>query len=105
MPAGRRAPLSIPHHPMKLPPLVLGLVCSLAGTAGWSAPPAAQELFNGRDLSGWESYLGPRYDVAKKDFAGAPVGLGQDPEGVFSVVTVDGAPAIRISGQVFGTLA
>jgi hypothetical protein len=34
----------------------------------------------------------------------APLGLEKDPLGVFSVVKVDGAPAIRISGQIVGAL-
>lgn len=70
-----------------------------------SAADGPVQLFNGRDLTGWETYLGPRYDTGKKDFAGPHVGLNQDPSGVFSVVETDGAPAIRISGEIFGTLA
>lgn len=69
------------------------------------AADTPQSLFNGRDLTGWETYLGPRYDTEKKDFAGPHIGLNTDPDKVFSVITVDGAPAIRISGQVFGTMA
>jgi Domain of Unknown Function (DUF1080) len=52
---------------------------------GWSA------LFNGRDLTGWETWL-------------APHGLNVDPTQVFTVVEVDGKPAIRISGELFGAL-
>ncbi|HWA26435.1 MAG TPA: DUF1080 domain-containing protein [Lacunisphaera sp.] len=85
-----------------LPATGLFLVCALL-PAFAAEPP--KPLFNGRDLTGWESYLGPRYDVEKKDFAGPHIGLNTDPDKVFSVVEVDGAPAIRISGQVFGTLA
>ena len=66
--------------------------------------PAWGPLFNGTDLTGWESYLGPRYDIEKKEFVGEPVGLNNDPDGVFSVVEIDGAPAIRISGEVFGAI-
>lgn len=88
---------------MKLPRMILPFALLLAVTflpAGAAAGP--QEIFNGRDLAGWDTYLGPRYDVTKKDFAGPHVGLNHDPDGVFSVVEVDGAPAIRISGAVFG---
>jgi hypothetical protein len=46
-------------------------------------------LFNGKDLTGWDTYL-------------PETGLNNDPDKVFSVVEVDGAPAIRISGQHFG---
>jgi hypothetical protein len=54
-------------------------------------------LFNGRDLTGWDKYLGPAY--------GSTVPQGSaDPSGVFSVVVTDNAPAIRISGEVWGAL-
>src|SRR6185503_17081478 len=69
-------------------------------------------LFNGRDLSGWDTWLGiPHASVTgldlPKDGAGkytAPQGLNRDPKHVFTVVTVDGAPAIRVSGEMFGAL-
>jgi hypothetical protein len=61
-------------------------------------------LFNGTDFTGWESYLGPRYNIETKEFVGEPVGLNNDPDEVFSVVEIDGAPAIRISGEVFGAI-
>jgi hypothetical protein len=82
--------------------LAVGLLATATVSLSAADP---QQLFNGRDLTGWETYLGPRYDLAKKDFAGPHIGLNTDPDGVFSVVQVDGAPAIRISGQVFGTMA
>lgn len=61
-------------------------------------------LFNGKDLKDWETYLGPKYDEVQKDFAGEHIGLNNDPDNVFSVVSIDGKPAIRISGQHFGAV-
>jgi hypothetical protein len=69
-------------------------------------------LFNGTDLSGWDTWLGkphPSVNVPglTRDGNGAylrPVGLNLDPLRVFSVVQADGAPAIRISGQIYGGL-
>jgi len=68
-------------------------------------------LFNGKDLSGWYTYLSvpdssvqselPR-DSSGKYFQ-AP-GLNNDLFNVFSVVENDGEPAIRISGELFGIL-
>jgi hypothetical protein len=55
-------------------------------------------LFNGRDLSGWETFLGKPHGAADA------IGLNRDPTGVFSVVRLDGAPAIRISGEIYGAL-
>lgn len=55
-------------------------------------PTAPVALFNGRDLSGFETWLVDHH--------------GEDPDRVFSVVDqIDGAPAIRISGQHWGGLA
>ena len=59
-------------------------------------------LFNGRDLSGWDTYIGPLYSEDKGEFDGAPIGLNHDPRGVFKVVEEDGAPAIRVSGIEWG---
>ena len=56
-------------------------------------------LFNGRDLTGWDTYIAPLADSLP------PVGLNNDPQKVFSVVTKDGEPAIRISGEQFGGLS
>src|SRR5262245_47970460 len=55
-------------------------------------------LFNGRDLTGWETSLGTP--------AGGegPLGVDRDPRHVFQVVAEDGEPAIRISGEVLGGL-
>lgn len=62
-------------------------------------------LFNGQDLTGWETYLGPKYDTVEKKFRGEPIGLNTDPFNVFTVVEEDGEPAIRISGQYFGGIS
>jgi hypothetical protein len=64
-----------------------------------------RDLFNGKDLSGWETYIGPLYSEIKKDFDGTHVGLNNDPRHVFSVVTEDGEPALRISGEEFGGIS
>ncbi len=65
-----------------------------------------QELFNGKDLTGWDTYLGPAYDTTLKKFDSLVVpGLNNDPLKIFSVVKEDGEPAIRISGQHFGGIS
>jgi len=65
----------------------------------------ATALFNGRDLAGWDSWLGqtnPALTYAPT--AGTPIGLNKDANKVFSVVREDGAPAIYASGKLFGGL-
>lgn len=74
-------------------------------TSTFAQPPKQQgkwtALFNGRDLTGWETYLDKPYS-ADKATETAPLGLNNDPGHVFSVVTVEGKPALRISGETFG---
>ena len=69
---------------------------------------AFRPLFNGRDLAGWDRYLGvPEVPALPFDPFGswpAPIGRNQDPKGVYSVVEEDGEPAIRISGEIWGAL-
>src|SRR6478609_8230843 len=61
-----------------------------------------RSLFNGKDLTGWDTYIGPSYDKAQDKFIGDPQGLNNDPNRIFSIVKEDGRSAIRISGEHFG---
>ena len=63
-----------------------------------------QTLFNGRDLSGWDSYLAPPADSTGKRLSDQPIGLDNDPHHVFSVVSDGNEKVIRISGQDVGGL-
>jgi len=76
-----------------------------AGTAGTASECTNQgscSLFNGADLAGWDRYLGkPSHDPNNPEPA---LGLENDPKGVFSVVMLDGEPAIRVSGEIWGAL-
>jgi hypothetical protein len=90
--------------------ILVGLL--LCGT-GCVAAEEWRPLWNGRDLGGWSTWLArpqPGSDVPglARDAAGRysePIGADRDPLRVFSVVgDVDGRPAIRISGEVFGEL-
>lgn len=67
--------------------------------------PKWQSLFNGKDFTGWDIYVGPAYDKAQGKFAGEPFGLNNDRKGVFSVVKEDDKNAIRISGEQFGGIS
>jgi hypothetical protein len=62
-------------------------------------------LFNGKDLGGWNSYLGPEVDSNGKKISDQPVGLNNDPRKVFSVVDDNGEKVIRISGDGFGAIS
>jgi len=75
--------------------------------------PQWETLFNGKDFTGWEVYLGvpdPSVDVPglERDEDGKytqPLGVGNDPLKVFTVVEVDGAPALHVSGQIYGSFS
>jgi hypothetical protein len=62
-------------------------------------------LLNNKDLSGWDTYLGPAYDTINHDWSKNSIGLNQDPLQVFSIVAEDGQPALRISGAHFGGIS
>jgi hypothetical protein len=64
-----------------------------------------RELFNGKDLSGWDTYIGPAFDTLTEKQDTIPLGLNTDPMKVFSVVEEDGKPALRISGERFGGIS
>jgi hypothetical protein len=80
---------------------------TLPAQAGWTS------LWNGKDLSGWTTWLarpepGSNVPGLQKDEKGRytePIGSNRDPLNVFTVVSnLDGRPAIRVSGEVFGEL-
>src|SRR5262245_48864792 len=90
---------------------ILLFICSLANIS-LAADDSWQPLFNGKDLAGWETYLSKphqTWDVPdlKRGTNGVylePIGKNRDPLKVFTVETVDGQPAIHISGQGFGVM-
>jgi hypothetical protein len=61
-------------------------------------------LFNGKDLTGWDTYIGPDLDDKGKPLTGTPIGLNNDPRHVFTVVNNDGENVIRISGENWGAI-
>ena len=78
---------------------------SLAGVGEW------RNLLD-RDLSQWDTYLSFRH---QDDYSGkppvnaagakvAPIGYSQNEAGVFTAVEIDGRPALRISGEIYGCL-
>jgi hypothetical protein len=64
-----------------------------------------KSLFNGRDLSGWDAYLGPPLDDEGKKVSNVPLGLNNDPNKVFNVVEDNGEKLIRISGENWGGIS
>ena len=57
-------------------------------------------LYNGQDLKGWDMFLGSSLGPDFDHLAEAAT-----IEGVFSIVEIDGANVIRISGEINGSLA
>lgn len=63
-------------------------------------------LFNGRDLTGWQAWLGyPDPAFTYRDAPGvAPIGRSRSTAGDFAVRTIDGKPALWVKGQTWGAL-
>jgi len=75
--------------------LALALCCGAAQAGQWTS------LFNGKDLSGWSTYISMQ---PTSDHMAAPTsvrGVNNDPRKVFSVV--DGV--VRVSGEEWGALS
>ncbi len=83
--------------PLDAGPSDAGLV-DAGATDGGGADAGWVWLFNGADLAGWDKYLG------KPTPADPPLGLNNDPRNVFTVVMLDGEPAIHVTGEVWGAL-
>lgn len=66
----------------------------------------SRALFNGRDLTGWQAWLGyPDPAVTYRSDPGmTPIGTSRDTGGDFAVRTVDGAPALWVRGESWGSL-
>jgi hypothetical protein len=88
-------------------------ICAVAATITTNAQSGWTPLWNGRNLDGWTTWM--RQPEPGSDVPGIarsadgkytePIGSGRDPLRVFTVAPdVDGAPAIHISGEVFGEL-
>src|SRR5256885_11553046 len=94
-------------------PSAVLLLSVLLGAVAIHGQSGFTPLWNGKDLDGWTTWM--RQPEASSDVPGLkrdangkyaePIGSGRDPLKVFTVQRdVDGRPAIRISGEVFGEL-
>jgi hypothetical protein len=81
------------------------LIVSCLSVGSASAQGQWTQLFNGKDLSGWDVYLGPKMNAQGQKLPGTATGLNKDPDRVFSVAQVDGGPVIRISGVIGGGIS
>lgn len=73
--------------------LLLTTACNESCKNSW------QTLFNGEDLEGWDTWIGPTEE------GGDSIGLNKDTLNLFSVVDLDGEKVIRISGEINASLA
>lgn len=79
--------------------LTLTATVFLLLTCAVMAQKKSIELFNGKNLDGWDTYIGAKDENSER------YGLNNDPEKVFSVVTRNGESLLRISGDINGALA
>lgn len=85
--------------------LVKAFLLLLISCSCTSKKPVWSPLFNGKDLKGWDTWLGPRYDSTLKKWDTIPIGLNIDPDKVFDVVMLGDELVIRISGEDFGGIS
>ena len=78
--------------------MFVAIVCVPEPAAGFESNERWVSLFNGEDLDGWDIWLG-RPRGSKQS-----IGLNNDVKQVFTVVSEDGQPAIRISGEIPGAI-
>src|SRR4051812_14697020 len=64
-----------------------------------------KSLYNGKDLTGWDTYIGPDLDNSGKPVSDHPIGLNNDPRHVFTIVSQGGENIIRISGENWGAIS
>jgi hypothetical protein len=64
-----------------------------------TAQKGFKQLFNGKNLDGWITYVGP------KEKGGSPIGLNSDPLKIFTVTKLDGQKVLHISGEVNASMA
>src|SRR5450432_1194573 len=84
-----------------LPIFFCAIVLAFTGTGQKSQ---WELLFNGKDLKGWDTYIGPDLNDSGKFISALPIGLNNDPRHVFTIVKVDGENLIRISGENWGAI-
>jgi Domain of Unknown Function (DUF1080) len=87
-------------------PLFLSMLCViLFGFTTAVKKDHWKQLFNGKDLTGWDTYIGPDLDDSGKPITGTPIGLNNDPRHVFTIVKDNGENVIRISGENWGAIS
>lgn len=67
--------------------------------------PEWTSLSPDKDLKGWDTYIGPSFDTIQGVRDSIAPGLNNDPLKVFSIVTEDSKPVLRISGERFGGIS
>ncbi len=93
---------------MKLQSLLPVLLTACIFT--FSFTPAKQKsdwisLFNKKDFTNWDKYIGPDLDSTGKIIGGKPIGLNNDPKNVFTIIKENGENIIRISGESWGAIS
>lgn len=87
-------------------PLFLLIICAiLFGFTTAVKNDHWKQLFNGKDLGGWDTYIGPNLDDNGKPITVQPIGLNNDPRHVFTIVKDNGENIIRISGENWGAIS
>jgi 3-keto-disaccharide hydrolase len=90
-----------------------GAACLIGcGSSDDDSPGEWRSLFDGSSLEAWDTYLGAPHstferlgvDESTPIDPSLHLGLNNDPDGVFSIISLDGERVLRISGEIFGAI-
>ena len=93
---------------------VVAVWCLAFAWPVWAQPLTERvEMFDA-ELSKWEIWIGvphptvqdlpPGTPTSKNFHKGQPMGLGNDPKNVFSMIEEDGRPVLKVTGEIYGGL-
>src|SRR3569623_1161580 len=86
-------------------PLCVLLLCTLALGFTTQKKDHWKQLYNGKDLTGWDTYIGPNLEDKGKPITDHHIGLNNDPRHVFTIVNENSENLIRISGENWGAIS
>ncbi len=90
------------HRRLFLIIIIVVLICIFYSFRLLNKDKEWKALFNGKNLSGWDTYVGPGFDANGNTTPA--LGLNNDPNHIFTVVSDNGENVIHISGEGFGAI-
>ena len=91
---------------------ILGCAVASGQTSKTDANDGEWRSLLDQDLSRWEVFTGVPHTTVDIDWdgksddgiSGKPLGLGRNERGIFTVITAEGKPMLRVSGEIYAAL-